>query len=218
MHRSRHPALCHQLHQPLISAATAGSWKEPYSNLLENMEVLVTRQARRLSRLLLVVLLVSFSGAALSFIYKMNHQPAPAGAAPIAVPAAPIATNNSPPSPLTPSPLSSGSFAPAPLSSTTQPAPQIAPPLSPLAPQVTTEPPHAQPAGWTSTTEPSVSATSLLADAQAKIDNGHFLEARGELNDALQSGTLNDCASRFGQSTACADQPDRRLRPAPFPR
>jgi LysM repeat protein len=157
------------------------------------MEVLVTRQARRLSRLLLVVLLVSFSGAALSFIYKMNHQSA--GAAPIAAPAAPIATNNSPPlTPLAPSPLISSPLAPASLNSTTQPAPQNSPPLSPLAPQFTAEPPHAQPAAWTpkATTEPSVSATSLFADAQSKIDNGHFLEARGELNDALQSGTLDD--------------------------
>src|SRR5580692_5746893 len=39
------------------------------------MEVLMSRQSRRLSRLLVVVLLLSFSAAALSFIYKMNRQP-----------------------------------------------------------------------------------------------------------------------------------------------
>jgi hypothetical protein len=37
------------------------------------MEVLVTRQSRRLSRILVAVLLLSFSVVALSFIYKMNH-------------------------------------------------------------------------------------------------------------------------------------------------
>jgi LysM domain/L,D-transpeptidase catalytic domain len=160
------------------------------------MEVLVSRQSRRLTRLLLAVLLISFSAAALSFIYKMNHQPSSAGAAPVPAPAAaPLASTD-----LTPP------TAPA-LSPTTQPAEQIAPKTSPPAPLPTNEPAHAEQAAWAPkpTTVPSmsnlstpsfstssISASSILTDAQAKIDASRYLEARGELNDALQSGTLND--------------------------
>jgi hypothetical protein len=185
VYRSRHPALCHQLHQLLIFRGSL----DP-NLLLENMEVLVSRQSRRFTRLLLAVLLISFSAAALSFIYKMNHQPSPAGAAPVAAPAVtPLASSDlTPPAP-TPT-----------LSPTTRPAPQFAPP----APLPTNEPPHVEQAAWAPkpATEPSVSmssnstssisTTSILADAQSKMDTGRFLEARGELNDALQSGTLND--------------------------
>ena len=41
----------------------------------------MSRQSRRLSRVLLAILLLSFSAVALSFIYKVNHQPAQSRAA-----------------------------------------------------------------------------------------------------------------------------------------
>ena len=144
------------------------------------MEVLVSRQSRRLSRFLLAVLLISFSAAALSFIYKMNHQTAPPAAAqdPALEPTAqsPIATpavsNDSPPA--------------------TRPAQEFAPP------PMIDPPPHAVDAAEylpAPATEPSVTGTSLIARAQTKIDAGRLLEARADLNDALQSGDLDDSQS-----------------------
>jgi hypothetical protein len=152
------------------------------------MEVLVSRQSRRLTRLLLAVLLISFSAAALSFIYKINHQPSPAGAAPLPTPAAtPLATTDSTPTPI---PV---------IAPSTEPTQQIVPKMTPPAPLPTNEPPHVEQAAWNpkpstepSYAPPSISTPSILADAQAKMDTSRFLEARGELNDALQSGTLND--------------------------
>jgi lipoprotein-anchoring transpeptidase ErfK/SrfK len=146
------------------------------------MEVLVTRQSRRLSRLLVAILLLSFSAVALSFIYKMNHQPSQSQAAPISTPAAPVTSIETPPpaTALTPLPESNP---------TTQAAPKTSPAPGPTVP----EPPRAIEAAFTKpTTLPTVSTSSLLADAQTKLDNGKFLEARGELNDALQSGSLTD--------------------------
>jgi hypothetical protein len=149
------------------------------------MEVLVSRQSRRLSRVLLAILLLSFSAVALSFIYKMNHQPAQSQAAPVPGPAAPMASNDPPPatSPISPqTPLSNANPA-------THPAPLMIPiPQSPAP-----EPPHAIEAAFTKpTTVPSVSTSELISGAQAKLDNGRFLEARAGLNDALQSGALGE--------------------------
>jgi lipoprotein-anchoring transpeptidase ErfK/SrfK len=157
------------------SAAEGLPSAEPIEFDIENREVLVNRQPRRLSRLLLAVLLVSFSTAALSFIYKMNHagSAAPAGQTP-----APLA------------PMVSDEPAPAAIPAT-QPSPQAAPPAWP--------PPSIEASGAVEAavrlpspaTEPSVSPASLLERAQAKADAGRFLEARGELNDALQSPGLD---------------------------
>jgi len=142
------------------------------------MEVLVSRQSRRLSRFLLAVLLISFSAAALSFIYKMNHQSAPAAAqdnAPSESMAAPVVSNN----------------APVPNNSppATRPAPEFAPP-----PMIDSSPHAIDAAEYlpAPATEPSVTGTSLIARAQARIDAGRLLEARSDLNDALQSGNLDD--------------------------
>ena len=63
--------------QPIASARNFRRMNEDSIWHFENMEVLVSRQSRRLSRFLLAILLVSFSAAALSFIYKMNHQTSP---------------------------------------------------------------------------------------------------------------------------------------------
>jgi len=146
----------------------------------------MTRQSRRLSRLLVVVLLLSFSAAALSFIYKMNRQP------------------NEPAAPVPPTLTASVSPLPAPA---TQPAAQISgvglPPMidqSPAMPAAAQTPPVSpaapatQPAAFSAPPDVTVatqSVSSLLANAQSEIDNGQFLQARGELNDALQSGTLD---------------------------
>ena len=143
----------------------------------------MTRQSRRLSRLLVTVLLLSFSAAALSFIYKMNHQPsepAPPAVAPSAV------SENSDSSPATqPSreaaPPSIDAAAPAvDASSKTPPAPLVSD--------------TTQPAAYSTSPETSMatqSVSSLLSSAQAEMDNGQFLQARGELNDALQAGNLD---------------------------
>jgi lipoprotein-anchoring transpeptidase ErfK/SrfK len=133
------------------------------------MEVLVSRQPRRLSRFLLAILLISFSAAALSFIYKMNHQPATPAASQDPAPATPVVSNDPPPA--------------------TRPAQEFAPP------PMIDPPPHAVDAAEylpAPATEPSVTGTSLIARAQAKIDAGRLLEARADLNDALQSGNLPD--------------------------
>jgi lipoprotein-anchoring transpeptidase ErfK/SrfK len=155
------------------------------------MEVLVSRQSRRLSRLLLAVLLLSFSAAALSFIYKMNHQPAQASPAPAIDPAAAV-------------PIVSNESAPA-----TKPSPEIAP--SPMIdptphpidaaefiPGPATEPSVARATVASSTvtassvTGSSFNSSSIISLAQSKIDAGRLLEARADLNDALQSGNLSE--------------------------
>jgi lipoprotein-anchoring transpeptidase ErfK/SrfK len=136
------------------------------------MEVLLSRHTRRVSRVFTVLLLLSFSIAALSFIYKMNHQTA--GAA-TAAPPAPLLTNDSTPAP---------SAGPA-----TQPATE-----EPASPPMIDPPPKVEDAAFlsTPTTEPSASASSLIASAQSDIDRGRLLEARAQLNEALQSGDLGD--------------------------
>jgi lipoprotein-anchoring transpeptidase ErfK/SrfK len=142
------------------------------------MEVLVSRQSRRLSRILLAILLISFSAAALSFIYKMNHQPVTPAAAQDPAPATPVVTNDPPPA--------------------TRPAQEFAPP------PMIDPPPHAVDAAEylpAPATEPSVTGTSLIARAQTKIDAGRLLEARADLNDALQAGDLNDSQSASIKST-----------------
>jgi len=130
------------------------------------MEVLVSRQSRRLNRLLLTVLLISFSAAALTFIYRVNRQSA--------APASTLAP--------TPAPIASVDPGPA-----TRPAPQAVPPMI--------DPPaHADEAAYLppASTEPSVTGSALLASAQTKIDAGRLLEARADLNESLQSGNLSE--------------------------
>lgn len=144
------------------------------------MEVLVSRQSRRLSRFLLVILLISFSAAALSFIYKINHQPAAA-----ADPSPPTAALAPAPAPV-PAPVAETNVAPS-----TQPAPEIAPP-----PMVDPGPHAIQAAEYIPgpSTQPTaaISGSSVMAEAQGKIDAGRLLEARADLNDALQAGSLTD--------------------------
>jgi lipoprotein-anchoring transpeptidase ErfK/SrfK len=145
----------------------------------------LTRQSRRLSRLLVTVLLLSFSAAALSFIYKMNHQP----------------SESAPPVPtVAPSAVSEDSES----SPATQPSRETAPPsIDAVAPAIEASaktPPSpllgatTQPAAYSTSPETSMatqSVSSLLSSAQAEVDNGQFLQARGELNDALQAGNLD---------------------------
>jgi lipoprotein-anchoring transpeptidase ErfK/SrfK len=140
------------------------------------MEVLLNRQSRRLIRLLLAILLLSFSAAALSFIYKINHPPTATPAAQTPAPLAPMVSDE-PASPAAPA---------------TQPARDATPPVWP-PPSIDT-PGHAVEAAVRLSgpaTVPSASASSLLDRAQAKADAGRFLEARAELNDALQSPDLD---------------------------
>jgi lipoprotein-anchoring transpeptidase ErfK/SrfK len=127
------------------------------------MEVLLTRQTRRLSRLLIAILLLSFSAAALSFIYRMNHA-APAAPAPDAAQASVPAPSDAQP--------------------TTEPSPPTIDPTTQAEPAAELIPGP--------TTEPSASISSLVADAQAKIDAGGLLEARDQLNSSLQSGQLDE--------------------------
>src|SRR6202034_275969 len=54
--------------------------------------------------------------------------------------------------------------------------------------------PATQPAAYSAPPETSLgsqSVSTLLSSAQSEMDNGKFLEARGELNDALQTGNLD---------------------------
>lgn len=137
------------------------------------MEVLLSRHTRRVSPLFTVFLLLIFSAAALSFIYKMNHQTA----GPAASPPAPLLSNDSAPA--------------SNVERATQPAPELSPSTSP--PMI--DPPvKVEDAAFLSspTTEPSASASSLLASAQSDIDGGRLLDARAQLNDVLQSGDLSD--------------------------
>ncbi len=139
----------------------------------------MSRQSRRVSRLFVVILLVSFSAAALSFIYKMNHQSTASGRPPALLIATDIA--------------SIANVTPA-----TQPAPEISSPTSPPMidpPAPVVQQPHiAQPAGYQPlvSTEPSVSISSVISSAQSDMDNGRLLSARSQLNDALQSGELSE--------------------------
>lgn len=164
----------------------------------------MSRQSRRLSRILLTVLLISFSAAALTFIYRMNRQsPSAAAAAPTG--SGPSAVSNDSAA----SAAGGGGNTPTPLvsnqpsaPSTTQPARQSSPVLSP--PSAEPAPPHAEEAAYLpaatpapsapapSAPAPSAASASLIPDAQAKIDAGRLLEARADLNAALQSGTLSD--------------------------
>jgi lipoprotein-anchoring transpeptidase ErfK/SrfK len=142
------------------------------------MEVLVSRQTRRISRVLTVVLLLSFSAAALSFIYKINHQGASS--------AATVQTNES---------AAALSIAPA-----TQPAPMATPLASPpISPPMIGPPLKAEDAAFfpAPATEPSESISSLIAGAQSDINDGRLLDARAQLNDSLKSGELSD------SQTAC---------------
>ncbi|MGD0461424.1 MAG: L,D-transpeptidase family protein [Tepidisphaeraceae bacterium] len=131
----------------------------------------MSRQTRRVSRLFIVILLLSFSAAALSFIYRMNH---------------PGAGSASPPPPL----LSTDSAPEANPTPATQPevAPSTSPPMID-APAHIAEAAAFQPAA---ATEPSFSVSSIISSAQSDIDNGRLLSARAQLNDALQGGELTD--------------------------
>jgi lipoprotein-anchoring transpeptidase ErfK/SrfK len=138
------------------------------------MEVLLSRQTRRVSRVFTVVLLVSFSAAALSFIYKMNHQSAGSASVspPIALPPTDTSLQaNNPPS--------------------TQPASEVSQSTSP--PMIDPPAHVAQPAAYqpSATTEPSESVSYVVSSAQSDIDNGRLLSARAQLNDALQAGELS---------------------------
>ncbi|HTW93151.1 MAG TPA: LysM peptidoglycan-binding domain-containing protein, partial [Tepidisphaeraceae bacterium] len=146
----------------------------------------MTRQSRRLSRLLVAVLLLSFSAAALSFIYKMNRQPSEP-AAPIPPALAASVSPVSPPATQPSAQISNAGLPPMIDQPAAIPASAQSPPPTPAAPAT-------QPAAYNAPPDVTVatqSVSSLLANAQAEIDNGQFLQARGELNDALQSGTLD---------------------------
>jgi hypothetical protein len=152
------------------------------------MEVLLSRQSRRVSRLFVVILLVSFSAAALSFIYKMNHQSS-ASSSPAAQTANVTDTtfNVNPPA--------------------TQPAGEISLPTNPpmidppaqLAKPGAQQPAQqpAQPAAYDppATTQPTVTVAYVISTAQSDIDNGRLLSARAQLNDTLQSGDLSEAQS-----------------------
>lgn len=136
----------------------------------------MSRRTRRLSRLLIAILLISFSVAALTFIYRMNHT----GAPPPALDAAQT-------------PAAQTSAAPSDVQPTTEPSPAAIDAATPAQPAAEIIPGPS--------TEPSVSASSLLADAQAKIDAGGLLEARDQLNSALQSGDVNESQAASVKAT-----------------
>ena len=95
-----------------------------------------------------------------------------------------MASNDPPPahSPISPlTPLSNAN-----------PATHPAPLMSPIPQSPALEPPRALKPRSPTHDRAERLHIRLISRAQAKLDNGRFLEARAELNDALQSGALGE--------------------------
>jgi len=130
------------------------------------MEVLVSRATRRISRPLIIFLVIIVSLVALSIIKVRRGQIA----APLsAAPAAPAANLPSP----------------EPTGPSIGDAPATRPDAIPTPPTILQASALLLP-----TTAPS-SAASVFSEAKAKIDAGDLLTARNQLNDTLQSGQLD---------------------------
>jgi hypothetical protein len=155
----------------------------------------VTRSDRRLSRLLITLLLISVSAGILCFGYKVKHS-SPAAAKDRAAAVAVSPTADQPPP--------SDALAAAATQPATQPdAFADAPPSEPASTdEDATPPPQRAPrptAGAIVASDrilgpATAPSPDLLTLAKRRIDAGEFLEAREQLNDALQSGRLDESA------------------------
>jgi lipoprotein-anchoring transpeptidase ErfK/SrfK len=169
-------------------------------SLPHEQEVLVTRQTRRASRLLFAVLLVSVSLGGLSYIHKMNQGAARANAS--AAPSMPSMAGDSQGLASAGQAAAQAADKQADPSSTQQSAIDVAGSNAPTTmPSGTTDlgagdikSSQARQAAESleaPTTAPSLASTSLISQAQALMDEGRLLEARGQLNDALAAGNLD---------------------------
>jgi lipoprotein-anchoring transpeptidase ErfK/SrfK len=165
------------------------------------MEVLVSRLVRRVSRPLIVVLAAAVCIGAVSITYKISHR---APAVNSALAANPAQQSNSASASLSPLPADhSPALAPVDETiglmqsgSTTRPAPIIADSPATKPSEIAVAPaipaPSAVLASQIESSPTTVPSTSLLSQAKAQVDAGRLLEARAKLNDALQSGRLDD--------------------------
>ncbi|MGA3066545.1 MAG: LysM peptidoglycan-binding domain-containing protein [Tepidisphaeraceae bacterium] len=140
------------------------------------MEVLVARSDRRVSRILISILLVAVSVGILSFGYKVRHAAAPALASvepPVAIaPSAVPDVEANVAAKIDDQPILAVNPSPA-----TQPTLDSAPAI---------------PAAETMLGPTTLPSADLLSDARVKLDAGDLLAARDQLNNALQSGTLSE--------------------------
>jgi lipoprotein-anchoring transpeptidase ErfK/SrfK len=152
---------------------------------LENREVLVSRSNRRVSRILIAILVVAVAVGIFSFGQKMKRT-APAGVPAEAIPPLVDAT---PANPATEPSVFADVAATPPAT-----PPDDTPSAAPIVDERRTAPDdsqHAIPAAdmvLGPTTAPSL---DLLTSAKIKIDQGDSLGARDQLNQALQSGQLD---------------------------
>jgi LysM repeat protein len=150
--------------------------------VIENMEVLMARFDRRVSRPLIVVLVLAVGLGAISIFHQWNKSAvvvrASTDAAPTTAPSAPlVAVIDHPPAPFRE--IATTKPADVVLPVHVDPIAQLAADVHPAAPQIDT----------IASTEPSIAS---LASAKAEVDAGRLLEARAELNAALQAGSLSE--------------------------
>lgn len=185
----------------------------------------MNRSRRRASRILIAVLILGITVAVISVLRKSAHQTIaakPADAPPLSVvqPAAvadaPQTQPATPPVAQTPPPIET--VTPDSLASTAQPASMTVQPATRPAVEraVATATPATQPASWSRllstgssdgsapppTTQPIVTGNGPLADAAARKAAGQLIDARAVLNDALQSGQLNDTDTSAARALA----------------
>ena len=139
----------------------------------------MSRTDRRVSRILISILLLAVSIGILSFGYKVRH------AAPPPAPTVADAPDTATPDKPADQPI----FAVNPVPST-EPDAQADIPPAPVLDTVRAIPAAEMTLGPTTT--PSA---DLISDAKGKLEAGDLLEGRQQLNDALQSGQLSEDAA-----------------------
>jgi lipoprotein-anchoring transpeptidase ErfK/SrfK len=145
------------------------------------MEVLVSRSSdRRISRILILVLLGLVSVGIMSFGYKMRHEGAPGVSAASAAVPTPVAT---------PATQADQILADAP---ETIDAPIVNIAATPATQPATIENAQAVPAAELTLGPTTVPSADLITQAQSRLEAGDLLTAREQLNDALQGGQLGD--------------------------
>jgi lipoprotein-anchoring transpeptidase ErfK/SrfK len=162
------------------------------------MEVLVNRFGRQVSRPLIVVLILMLLVGAISILQKNNRaasmQPL---AAPVPAPQAPAPSPAAAAPAIEPAAVPAALVLPEVIEPTTRPESsdaheQIGPviptgPLIPAGPDQDAVLVSQKLSGAT-----TIPSESVIAQAKSKIDTGRLLEARDQLNQALQSGGLDE--------------------------
>jgi lipoprotein-anchoring transpeptidase ErfK/SrfK len=158
------------------------------------MEVLVSRSDRRISRILILILLFAVSIGIMTFGYRVRR------AAPPEQASTPPATQPdvvAQPAVPTDSPMVAVADA---TDSPSAGIPAIATPEAPLAVAPSTQPSfdsaRAIPAAEMTEGPTTLPSGDLITQAKSKLDAGDLLSARDQLNGALQSGQLSDAEAQ----------------------